>query len=108
MNFQGPEAFSELRASKPGVQRCWGGFLNDSEVNDLDWAARFLANLHCRPCVDLLFAIHDPQLAGETDLATSTWQGWVTRLMMQALMMQGLGSRQRRNSGSFEEGSEED
>lgn len=73
MNFQGPEAFSELRASKPGVQRCWGGFLNDLEVNDLDWAARFLANLHYWPCVDLLFAINDPQLAGETDLATSTW-----------------------------------
>lgn len=64
MNFQGPEAFSELRASKLESRGAGGEFLNNLEVNYLDWAAHLLANLHCGPSVGLHFAIKDPQLAG--------------------------------------------
>lgn len=98
MNFQGSGGFSELRASKPGVQRCWGCFPNDSEVDDFDCAARSLANLHRGPSMLLHFAIKDPWLEGKTDLATA---------------LSGMGdkgddgSRQRRHSDSFEGGSEE-
>lgn len=98
MNFQGPEGLSELRALKPGVQRCWGGFPSDLEVNDLDCTACSLANLHRRTSVHLHFAIKNPRLAGEPDLATA----------LAGLGDKGYdGSRQRRDSGSFEEGSEE-
>lgn len=98
VKFQGSGGFSELRASKPGVQRCWGRFPNDLEINDFDCTARSLANRHRGPSMLLHFAIKDPWLEGETDLATA---------------LAGLGdkgddgSRQRRDSGSFEEGSKE-